>query len=61
MRKIKLGLLPRIILAIVAGIVCWFVFPGGLVRIFITINSLFGIFGLYYSFAYFRISRSGYC
>ena len=44
MRKIKLGLLPRIILAIVAGIVCGLFFPDGLVRIFITINSLFGNF-----------------
>ncbi len=44
MKKRKLGLLPRIIIAIVLGIVCGLFFPDWLVRIFITINSLFGNF-----------------
>lgn len=44
MKRIKLGLLPRIIIAIGLGIVCGLFFPGGLVRIFLTINSLFGNF-----------------
>lgn len=42
--KEKLGLLPRIIIAIALGIVCGLFFPGWIVRIFLTVNSLFGNF-----------------
>ena len=44
MKKMKLGLLPRIIIAIALGIVCGLFFPGLIVRIFLTVNSLFGNF-----------------
>lgn len=44
MKKMKLGLLPRIIIAIALGIVCGLFFPGWTVRIFLTVNSLFGNF-----------------
>lgn len=44
MKKIKLGLLPKVAIAIGAGIVCGLFFPGWLVSIFLTINSLFGNF-----------------
>ena len=40
----KLGLLTRIIIAIALGIVCGLFFPGWIVRIFLTVNSLFGNF-----------------
>ena len=44
MKKMKLGLLPRIIIAIALGNVCGLFFPGWIVRIFLTVNSLFGNF-----------------
>lgn len=44
MRTWKLGLLPKIVIAIGMGIVCGLFFPDGLVRIFITLNGLFGNF-----------------
>ena len=44
MKKMKLGLLPRIIIAIALGIVCGLFFPGWIVRIFLTVHSLFGNF-----------------
>ena len=44
MKKMKLGLLPRIIIAIALGLVCGLFFPGWIVRIFLTVNSLFGNF-----------------
>ena len=44
MKKMKLGLLPRIIIAIALGIVGGLFFPGWIVRIFLTVNSLFGNF-----------------
>lgn len=44
MRKLKLGLLPKIILAIALGILSGLFSPGWAVRIFLTINSLFGNF-----------------
>ena len=44
MKKMKLGLLPRIIIAIALGIVCGLFFPGCIVRIFLTVYSLFGNF-----------------
>ena len=44
MKRLKLGLLPRVAIAIGLGVVCGLFFPEWLVRIFITINSLFGNF-----------------
>lgn len=44
MKRLKLGLLPRVAIAIGLGVVCGLFFPGWLVRIFLTINSLFGNF-----------------
>ncbi|MDO4770606.1 dicarboxylate/amino acid:cation symporter [Porphyromonas sp.] len=44
MKKIRIGLLPRIIIAIVLGIVFGQFLPEGMVRIFVTINGLFGEF-----------------
>lgn len=44
MKKIKFGLLPKIIIAILLGIGCGLFFPDWLVRIFLTINGLFGNF-----------------
>ncbi|MEG1634318.1 MAG: dicarboxylate/amino acid:cation symporter [Rikenellaceae bacterium] len=43
-KKIKIGLLPRIILAISLGVVCSLFFPNWMVRIFSTINGIFGNF-----------------
>lgn len=40
----KIGLLPRILIAIVLGVVCGMFFPDALVRIFVTIKSIFGSF-----------------
>lgn len=40
----KLGILPRILIAIALGIVCSFFFPGWLVRVFLTFNSIFSNF-----------------
>ena len=42
--KKRFGLLPRVLVAIVAGIACSLFFPGWAVRIFLTINSIFGNF-----------------
>lgn len=42
--KLKLGLLPRILIAIVLGIVCGLFFPESLTRVFVTFNALFGNF-----------------
>ncbi|MCR9011075.1 dicarboxylate/amino acid:cation symporter [Gabonibacter chumensis] len=44
MKKKRLGLLPKVAIAIILGVVCGFFFPDGLVRIFLTINGLFGNF-----------------
>ncbi|MDE6451974.1 MAG: dicarboxylate/amino acid:cation symporter [Odoribacter sp.] len=44
MKKLRLGLLPKIIIAIALGIGCGMFFPDWLVRIFLTINALFGNF-----------------
>ncbi len=44
MKRLKLGLLPRVAIAIGFGVVCGLFFPDWLVRIFLTINSLFGNF-----------------
>lgn len=40
----KIGLLPKVIIAIALGIACSFFFPLWLIRIFITFNSIFGNF-----------------
>lgn len=42
--KFKFGLLPRIVLAIAAGVGCGFFFPDWLTRIALTFNSIFGNF-----------------
>jgi len=44
MKLKKIGLLPRIIIAIALGLLLGMVFPAGLVRIFVTFNSLFASF-----------------
>ena len=44
MKKIKFGLLPKILIAIVAGILCSLFFPTWAVRVFLTFNSIFGNF-----------------
>ena len=44
MEKKKIGLLPKIVIAIASGIVCGFFFPDGLVRIFLTVYGLFSNF-----------------
>ena len=44
MKSFKFGLLPRILIAILLGVVCGNVFGESLVRIFITVNSIFGQF-----------------
>lgn len=40
MKKIKIGLLPRIIIAIILGIAIGTVFPAPLVRIFVTFKTI---------------------
>ena len=40
----KIGLLPKVIIAIALGIACSFFFPLWLIRIFITFNGIFGNF-----------------
>lgn len=40
----KIGLLPRILIALVLGIVCGLFFPPPLARVFVTFNGLFGNF-----------------
>lgn len=44
MKRFKLGLLAKVVIAIALGVVFGLFFPGWLVRIFLTINSLFGNF-----------------
>ena len=44
MKKFKIGLLPRILISIVLGIIIGQVFPLGLVRIFETFNAIFSQF-----------------
>lgn len=43
-QKRHFGLLPRIIVAMIAGIGCGLIFPEAIARIFVTFNSLFGNF-----------------
>ena len=44
MKKPKIGLLPRIIIAIILGVVCGLFFPEWGVRLFVTFNSVFSNF-----------------
>ena len=44
MKIFKFGLLPKILVAIVAGILCSLFFPCWAVRVFLTFNSIFGNF-----------------
>ncbi|MDE5639879.1 MAG: dicarboxylate/amino acid:cation symporter [Odoribacter sp.] len=44
MKHLHLGLLPKIVIAIGLGVACGLFFPDWLVRIFLTVNSLFGNF-----------------
>lgn len=44
MKKIKIGLLPKVLIAIALGIGCSFFFPHWLVRVFLTFNSIFSNF-----------------
>lgn len=44
MKKIHIGLLPRIIIAIILGIAIGTIFPTPLVRLFVTFNSIFSEF-----------------
>lgn len=44
MKLNKMGLLPKVIIAIILGIICSFFFPDFLVRFFATINGLFSNF-----------------
>ncbi|MCQ2140248.1 MAG: dicarboxylate/amino acid:cation symporter [Bacteroidales bacterium] len=44
MKKINLGLLPAIIIAIALGIICSLFFPEWTVRLFLTFNGIFGGF-----------------
>ena len=44
MKTLRLGLLPKILIAIVLGILCSLFFPTWAVRVFLTVNSIFGHF-----------------
>ena len=44
MKRIKMSLLLKIVIAILLGIGCSYFFPEALARIFVTFNSLFGNF-----------------
>lgn len=44
MKKIHIGLLPRIIIAILLGVALGHIFPTPLVRLFVTFNGIFGEF-----------------
>ena len=44
MKKLKLGLLPKILIAIALGILCSLFFPVWAARVFVTFNSIFGNF-----------------
>ncbi|GMA41419.1 dicarboxylate/amino acid:cation symporter [Mobilicoccus caccae] len=44
MNSRKIGLLPRILIAIVLGIICGLFFPDWLTKVFVTFNGLFGGF-----------------
>ncbi len=60
--KKKIGLLPKIVIAIALGIACGLFFPDWLVRIFLTMNGLFSNFlGFIIPLLILRIGGSGYC
>ena len=59
MKKIKIGLLARIIIAIILGIAIGTFFPAPLVRIFVTFNGIFSEF--LHSVDYRRIGHCSYC
>ena len=42
--RLKWGLLPAVIIAIIAGLACGVFFPDWLTRVFVTINGIFGNF-----------------
>ncbi len=44
MNKIKIPLIAKIIIAIILGVACSYIFPTFAVRIFVTLNSIFGNF-----------------
>ncbi|HOE94460.1 MAG TPA: dicarboxylate/amino acid:cation symporter, partial [Candidatus Cryptobacteroides sp.] len=44
MKKPHIGLLPRVLAAIILGIACGLFFPDWAVRIFTTFNAVFGQF-----------------
>lgn len=44
MKKIKISLLGKVVIALAAGILCGLFLPVGIVRVFVTFNSLFGNF-----------------
>lgn len=44
MKKLKVSLLTKVVIAIAAGVVFGQFLPGGIARIFVTFNSLFGNF-----------------
>ena len=44
MKQLKVSLLAKVVLAIAAGVVFGQLLPGGIARIFVTFNSLFGNF-----------------
>ena len=44
MKKLHLGLLPKILIAIFLGILCSLFFPTWAARVFVTFNSIFGNF-----------------
>lgn len=44
MKKVKVGLLPRVVIAILLGVLLGLVFPQWAVRLFVTFNSVFGNF-----------------
>jgi len=44
MKKLHIGLLPRIIIAIALGILLGNFLPGGMVRFFVTFNGIFSEF-----------------
>ena len=44
MKKIRVSLLTKVVIAIAAGVLFGQFLPGGIARIFVTFNSLFGNF-----------------
>lgn len=61
MKRLKIGLLARIIIAITLGIGFGNVLPGELVRVFVTFNGIFSDFGFHHSTDYSRAGHSCHC